>query len=114
MPLIRLQDGRSQWPDIKDAVKILWLASFNPDISVLRKQLGARYPNVSLSATDLHTGTNGSRRAFLVARTQNITIAFEGSGLKQLCTTVFDSFSPSLLVLGMVRRLVEPLKNVDE
>jgi hypothetical protein len=84
MPLIRLEDEQSPWPDIRDAAKILWLTSSNPDINALRDQLKVNYLNTLLSATDLHTGINGSRKAVLVASNEKLTIAFEGSAPGEL------------------------------
>ncbi|CAI9635564.1 unnamed protein product [Alternaria burnsii] len=82
--LAELQDGPSQWPDIADAARILWLASISPDIIAFRHELPTYYPNTSYSATELWTGLNASRRAVFVAIDENITIAFEGSDRNEL------------------------------
>jgi len=82
--LAELQDGPSQWPDIADAARILWLASISPDIIAFRQEMPIYYPNTSYSATELWTGLNASRRAVFVAIDENITIAFEGSDPNEL------------------------------
>jgi hypothetical protein len=84
MLLPKLQDGPSQWSDIENAAQILALASANSDINAFRNQVAAHYPGTSVSATDLHTGINVSRRAVLVSCDENITIAFEGSDPTEL------------------------------
>ena len=65
--LIRLQNGRSQWPDVKDAAHILWRASTHSDTNALCNTLAGDFSD-SLSVKDLHTGINSSRRAVLVTR----------------------------------------------
>jgi hypothetical protein len=97
MPLIKLEDGHSQWPDVKDAAHILWRASTNPDIGQLRNILAEDFSDPSLSARDLHTGINASRRAALVCYHENITIAFEGSDSTELLKNLWtDGKGPNL------------------
>ncbi|KAH6288706.1 hypothetical protein HBI39_215510 [Parastagonospora nodorum] len=89
--LIRLQNGPSQWPDIKDAAHILWRASIHPEISPLRDTLAGDFSYPSLFAKDLHTGINSSRRAIIVRYHDNITIVFEGTGSDALVMNLWTN-----------------------
>ena len=84
MPLVRLQDGPSQWEDIKDAAHILWRTSYIPDVNNLRVELQNHYQTPSLQATDLYTGFNSTRRAVVICNGTKITIAFQGTGNGEL------------------------------
>ncbi|KAH7079352.1 hypothetical protein BKA63DRAFT_563987 [Paraphoma chrysanthemicola] len=91
MPLIRLQPGSSQWPSIKHAAHILWRASTNPDINTLRTTLQTDVSDASLTAIDLYTGINLSRRAVLIHSGDTITLAFEGSDPNELIKNTWAS-----------------------
>jgi hypothetical protein len=69
---------------MKNAARILWRASTNPDIDALRNTLRDEFSDPSLSAVDLYTGFNISRRAVLVCSKETITLAFEGSDPNEL------------------------------
>jgi hypothetical protein len=84
MPLVKLQDGPSQWTHVKDAAHILWQASNHSDINALRGTLCQHYSNSSLTAVALHTGINTNRKAVLVSSNETITLAFDGSGPDEL------------------------------
>jgi hypothetical protein len=89
MSLVRLQNGPSQWPSIKDAAHILFQASTHPDTTALVNNLRAHYSDPSLTAIDLHTGVNETRKAVLVSSNEIITIAFEGSTDNELYKNVW-------------------------
>jgi hypothetical protein len=85
MPLVKLQDGTSQWPDIKNAAQILQLTSVSPDTNTLRNQIAAHCVDTPLLlVTELHTGINVGRSAVLVLRGETVTIAFQGSHQDEL------------------------------
>lgn len=84
MPLVGLQDGPSQWADIKDAAYILWRASIIPDINGLGTELQIHYHNPHLLANELRTGVNAGRKAVVVYSGERITIAFQGSDPSEL------------------------------
>ncbi|KAF1968973.1 hypothetical protein BU23DRAFT_582911 [Bimuria novae-zelandiae CBS 107.79] len=79
MPLVELQNGPSQWGDIKDAADILLKASVYPNVNMLGAELQRHYNNYGLFALNLRPGVNTNRRAVLVCNGEKITIAFEGS-----------------------------------
>lgn len=89
MQLVKLQDGPSQWTDIKDAAEILWRETLTPEISDLATALQERYQNPNLTASELNTGFNASRRGILVCNDEKITIAFPGSDPKELHTNIW-------------------------
>jgi hypothetical protein len=84
MPLVRLQDGPSQWGFIKDAAHIIFQASIHPSTSSLLNTLRSHYSDQFVTVTDLHTGINDNRKAVLVSSNDTITIAFEGSADNEL------------------------------
>ncbi|PVI05632.1 hypothetical protein DM02DRAFT_685435 [Periconia macrospinosa] len=84
MPLVRLQEGPSQWKDIKDAADTLWRSTLTPDISAVATALQDHYQNPNLSVSELNTGLNVSRRAIVVCNGEKITIAFLGSDPNEL------------------------------
>ncbi|KAF2006155.1 hypothetical protein P154DRAFT_559300 [Amniculicola lignicola CBS 123094] len=84
MPLVKLQDGPSQWKDIEDAAGILWRSTLTPDISAVATALQDHYQNPNLIVSELKTGFNVSRRAVVVCNSEKITIAFLGSDPKEL------------------------------
>lgn len=84
MPLVRLQDGPSQWKDIEDAVNILWRSTLTPDISAVATALQDHYQNPNLSVSELNTVLNASRRGIVVCNSEKITIAFLGSDPNEL------------------------------
>jgi len=92
MPLVRLQDGPSQWADINDAAHILWRASTHTGTSKLCETLAADFSDPSLSIKDLHspnTGLSGNRRVVVVRDHDRITLAFEGSHPNDLHRSVW-------------------------
>ncbi|KAI9701623.1 MAG: hypothetical protein M1820_006394 [Bogoriella megaspora] len=96
MPLVRLQDGPSQWSDIKDASDILWRSTVTPDINNVATVLRDQYQNAHLNVEELHTGMNVSRRAIIVSNGEKITIAFPGSDPKELHKNLWiDAKGPS-------------------
>lgn len=84
MQLVRLQDGPSQWKDIKDAADILWRSTLTPDISAMATALQDHYQNPNFSVSELDTGFNASRRGIVVCNGEKITIAFFGSDPNEL------------------------------
>ncbi|KAH7130694.1 hypothetical protein B0J11DRAFT_430374, partial [Dendryphion nanum] len=82
--LVKLQNGPSQWNDIKDAANILWRSTLTPDFSTMTSAFQDHYQNPELSAKELHTGMNDSRRAIVVSNGEKITIAFLGSSPNEL------------------------------
>ncbi|KAH8723125.1 hypothetical protein GQ44DRAFT_657310 [Phaeosphaeriaceae sp. PMI808] len=80
MVLVKLQDGPSQWTDIKEAAQILSHESYTPDVNVLRAGLQNHFVDPILTVVDLHTGFNAGRKAVLVNSHERITVAFTGSG----------------------------------
>ncbi|EME83603.1 uncharacterized protein MYCFIDRAFT_136419 [Pseudocercospora fijiensis CIRAD86] len=79
MPLVKLENNRSAWNDVKDAADILWRVSLDSDISAIQTALRNHYSDPNLTAQDLFTGINNSRRAVVICTGQKITVAFEGS-----------------------------------
>ncbi|OAL45382.1 hypothetical protein IQ07DRAFT_684305 [Pyrenochaeta sp. DS3sAY3a] len=84
MPLVRLQDGPSQWKDIEDAASTLWRSTLFPDISVIATLLQDHYRNPNLRVSELKTRLSISRRGIVVCSAEKITIAFLGSDPNEL------------------------------
>ncbi|ORY01424.1 hypothetical protein BCR34DRAFT_637258 [Clohesyomyces aquaticus] len=81
---VRLQDGLSQWEDVKDAAGVLWRSTITPDISAIATGFQDHYENPDLTVSELNTGMNRSRRGLVVHNGEKITIAFLGSDPNEL------------------------------
>jgi hypothetical protein len=102
MPLVRLQDGPSQWGDIKDAAHMLWRTSYIPDVNALRAEMQIHYQTSVIQTADLHTGFNATRRAVLICNETKVTIAFQGTGDGELhmntWCVLLDLSSPTCMI----------------
>ncbi|KAL6707661.1 hypothetical protein ACN47E_003782 [Coniothyrium glycines] len=84
MPLVRLQNGQSQWNDIEDTAGTLWRSTQKPDISAIATALQDHHQNPNLSISELNIRFNASRRGVVVCNSEKITIAFLGSDPNEL------------------------------
>lgn len=84
MPLVKLQDGPSQWNDIREAASVLHRGSNAPDMHTITNTLQTHYQNPNLTVSELQTGFNASRRGIVVCHDKVTTIAFFGSDPNEL------------------------------
>ncbi|EPE34849.1 alpha/beta-Hydrolase [Glarea lozoyensis ATCC 20868] len=78
MPLVKLQDGKSDWSDIKDVAYFLWKSSEQASLQEAEIQMRRDTCDPNLNVLAFHTGVNVARKAVLVVHGSKVIIAFSG------------------------------------
>ncbi|KAF2127856.1 hypothetical protein P153DRAFT_376802 [Dothidotthia symphoricarpi CBS 119687] len=97
MDLETLRQGTADWGDISEAAAVIWRASTCPHLDYFRTTLQNHLSDAKLTAIDLHTAIDNTRRAVVVCSREKITIAFQGSQPYELFkNTWIDGKGPKL------------------